>query len=167
MAHDGWEQSVRSLLDKQAITETLLRYCRGIDRLHVELIRSAYHPDSTDDHGLFKGNGHDFASWAMTVLPNLEISQHKISNIQIELSGDFARVETYFLAVHVPKGGNVEEFVYGRYVDRFELRDGGWKIADRKVVLDFSTVHPRGQAYPYKDKFLQFARDRTDPVYAS
>ena len=48
------ERALRVLLDKQEIHEVLMRYCRGIDRCDAELLHSVYHPDATDDHGLFK-----------------------------------------------------------------------------------------------------------------
>jgi SnoaL-like domain len=41
---DFSSQEVRELLDKQAIHEALMHYCRGIDRCDEDLIRSAYHP---------------------------------------------------------------------------------------------------------------------------
>jgi hypothetical protein len=34
---------LQSLADKQAIYEVLLRYCRGIDRIDMDLVRSAFH----------------------------------------------------------------------------------------------------------------------------
>lgn len=40
--------AVDDLLDKQAIGEVVLRYCRGIDRLDLDLVRSAYHCDGVD-----------------------------------------------------------------------------------------------------------------------
>lgn len=157
---------LHELLDKHDISEALLRYCRGIDRIDAALIESAYHPDATDDHGLFKGKATEFVPWVVSVLPNLEVTQHKISNIQIELHGDIAYVESYYMAIHAPKAHPVEEFTFGRYVDRFERRVVGWRIADRKVVLDFTTVRPRGEPYRFEDKFLRFSRDKSDPVYA-
>ena len=160
------DERLRSLLDKQDITEALLRYCRGIDRLDADLIRSAYHLDATDDHGLFKGRAVDFVPWVISVLPRLEVTQHKLGNVQIDLQDDLAYVESYFLAVHVPRQHAVEEYTYGRYIDRFERRDGAWRIADRKVVQDFTTVHPRGEPYRHEAHFVRGARDKTDPVYA-
>ncbi|WP_221890845.1 nuclear transport factor 2 family protein [Microbispora sp. KK1-11] len=34
--------------DQQEIHEVVLRYCRGVDRLDMDLVRSAYHPDAID-----------------------------------------------------------------------------------------------------------------------
>ena len=43
----------------EAIRQAALRYCRGVDRLDAELMRSAYHDDATDDHGVFVGSAAD------------------------------------------------------------------------------------------------------------
>ena len=46
---------------REAIREAAMRYSRGVDRLDAELMKSAYWPDATDDHGRFVGNGWEFA----------------------------------------------------------------------------------------------------------
>ena len=45
------ETKLRQLIDKQEIYEVLCTYCRGVDRCDADLVRSAYHEDSYDDHG--------------------------------------------------------------------------------------------------------------------
>src|SRR5208283_1897601 len=49
------EKALRELLDKQQIYEVALRYCRGLDRMDFELVRSCYHPDGIDHHTGFSG----------------------------------------------------------------------------------------------------------------
>ncbi len=51
------EAALRLMLDKQEIHEVMMRYCRAIDRMDEELLRSVYHPDAIDNHGLFNGAG--------------------------------------------------------------------------------------------------------------
>ncbi|MGE3747892.1 MAG: nuclear transport factor 2 family protein, partial [Sphingomonadaceae bacterium] len=57
--------------------------------------------------------------------------------------------------------------VYNRYIDRFERRNGEWKIADRLVVLDLTRIDPAGT--PFGDvpgwNFTWGVRDRTDASY--
>ena len=57
--------------------------------------------------------------------------------------------------------------VYNRYVDRFERRDGEWKIAARVVVLDLTRVEPATP--PFGDvpgwNFTWGTRDKSDAVY--
>lgn len=43
-------EGLQELLDRQAIYDVMMRYCRGVDRFDADLITSAYHPDARDDH---------------------------------------------------------------------------------------------------------------------
>ena len=51
--------ALRRLLDRQAITECVHRYARGLDRRDTDLLRSAYHPDAVEDHGQYVGGSTD------------------------------------------------------------------------------------------------------------
>src|SRR5262249_11432964 len=59
---------VRALLDEQAIRRVLARYCRGIDRLDQDLVRSCYHPDATEAHGTFTGGLEEYLAWVWKLL---------------------------------------------------------------------------------------------------
>jgi hypothetical protein len=57
----------------------------------------------------------------------------------------------------------------GRYVDRFERREGEWRIARRTVVHDWSRQLPAAHeslGLPLGD-FAQGRRDGSDPVFTS
>ena len=143
-----------------------MRYCRGIDRGDEELVRSAYHPDSYDDHGTFKGNGWEFASIVVASLRSMpQRTMHMICNELVELEGDTAHSESYFVAHHLTAGDAATLFSFhGRYVDRFERRDGEWKIAHRVVVRDWAET--RAVDLTWEDgPFLQGSRSTDDPVY--
>ena len=45
-----------SLSDHDAIRQVVARYARGVDRLDADVMKSAYWPEATDDHGVFVGN---------------------------------------------------------------------------------------------------------------
>ena len=124
--------------DKLAIREMLTRYCRAVDRCDLELLKSVYWPEASDDHIVFVGNALEFADFVIPLLKeHTECTQHLIGNIWIQLRGDAACSETYVQAYHrLPRqGGNV--FVGGRYLDRLERRNGEWRIAERKFVMDW------------------------------
>src|SRR3954447_13570891 len=98
---------------RRRITDALHRYCRGIDRMDAELIRSAYHDDGYDDHGdYFRGTVDDYVPWVLDLLGQRFVStMHVLSNISIEFpdreSGDVADkayVESYLIAYHVTAG---------------------------------------------------------------
>jgi hypothetical protein len=142
--------TMQRLADRVAIEEVLYRYCRGVDRCDVDELAAVYHPDGTDDHGTFTGNGRDFAEWACAGGRQFwSASHHSVHNVIVDwVDDDSAEVESYVLAfnqrdpgVERPDGGagRVEVFA-GRYLDRFERRDGVWRIAHRRAVRDVVTV---------------------------
>jgi len=161
------DRRLDELLSRNEIYEVLTRYCRGVDRCDVELLRSVYHEDAVDDHGMFKGLGRDFAEWIVAwELENIRGCQHFIGNFSCEIEGDTAFTETYCISFSEGmSGGNAT--VYNRYIDRFERRDGVWKIADRRVVLDLTRTDEASP--PFGDvpgwDFTWGRRDRSDAVY--
>jgi ketosteroid isomerase-like protein len=156
---------ISDLADRQAISEVLIRYCRAVDRLDVELLASVYHPDAIDDHGGWVGDALTFVSRAKRFMTkHFEATQHRLSNVTIELDGDIAHVESYVLATHVLADNGIE--VGGaRYVDRFERREGEWRIAYRTVVMDWYVTGDRGAPSAHLAAFTAGRRDRSDPAY--
>lgn len=155
------------LVSRQEIYDVIARYCRGVDRGDVELIRSVYHDNATDDHGMFKGRGVDFAQWIVDwERENIKQCQHFIGNFSCDLHGDTAFTETYCISFSEDMNGR-NATVFNRYIDRFERRKGEWKIADRLVVLDLTRIDDA--TAPFGDvpgwHFTWGARDRTDPSY--
>ncbi|WP_427919208.1 nuclear transport factor 2 family protein [Streptomyces sp. cg40] len=136
--------AVRDELARAEIRDALFRYCRGVDRADEDLIRSAYHPDAHDRHGRYDGPSHAFATAHVARMPSTaEGIQHLLGNMLIELDGDSARVETYFIAAYRPKADlDVVAMFGGRYLDLFERRGGPWLIANRTVVNDWTFRHP-------------------------
>ena len=154
--------------DERAIRRCLHRYCRGIDRCDADLVASAYHPDATDDHGAFNGLGTVFATYATDALRrHTEATMHMTGEPDIEFtSPDTAQVETYVQAVHRcrdDQGPYLERFG-GRYVDRFEKRDGEWRIAHRVCIHEWNAKERIELAWP-PSRFTEGRRDRTDPCY--
>lgn len=148
------------------IRRMLYNYCRGVDRGDADLIASAYHADGLDHHGAWHGLGSDFATHVVTALdPSEENGQHHITNVLIERDGDKAQVESYFIALNpmTPQAGGGRAFVTGRYLDKFEKRDGDWKIADRTVVMD--SAEPATKSFPDMANYLVGARREADPSH--
>ena len=150
------DYSPERLSDRAQIQDVMHRWCRAVDRLDLDAIRDLFHLDATDSHGLFNGDVEGLISWIGTRHTTIPFSMHFISNIFIEFSGrDTAIVETYCLAVqrytadakvammtHLSGGvqgepeTEMDMMVCCRYVDRFERRNGEWRIAKRVVVYD-------------------------------
>lgn len=136
-------EEIQALLDKQAITEVIFRYCRGLDRMDKELSLTCWHPGGTDDHApLYKGSAEGFLDWLWPVHAAMEATRHFVSNITIELSGDKAAVESYWhLCLRIPRDGKTFDLVgHGRYLDNFEKIDGVWAIRHRASIGDIIGV---------------------------
>ena len=162
---------LQALLDKQSIYEVLVRYCRGVDRCDEELISSAFHADSYDDHGYWKGPGRELAPFLADRLRKANsATTHSITNVLIELDGDLARSEAQVHATLIRRGSNpVEVDVVGaRYLDRFSRRANTWRIDRRTVVLDWhkTEVWPDSPAQVPTEGFVRGARSPEDPSCA-
>ena len=167
------ERALQELLDRQAIADVLTRYCAGVDRLDAELIAGCYHPDARDDHGVFEGLGTEFATHVVEVLRrHAAATHHQLGQVDIAFEEadppHVARVESYVLAFHrLDRDDGVElESFGGRYLDRFERREGSWRIADRRVLPHWNARGPIEEFFP-RDAFETGARDRSDPRYRS
>jgi hypothetical protein len=130
------EKRLQELVDKQDIVDVIHRYCRGIDRFDRELALSAYHSDAVEDHGIVVMKAADFVDWALSMHAELHVAHtHVVSNISIDLDGDTAHVESYYRAFCESKV-KPNMVTAGRYVDRFERRDGKWAIAARFCISE-------------------------------
>jgi hypothetical protein len=135
---------VDAMLAERAITKVLHRYAQGIDRYRLEQVRSCYWDEATDDHQpRFSGPIDEYVAWLADVLPPLDSISHQLTNIliDVDLVGDVADVESYCISAVVPGPAGPEAASRSlqclRYVDRFERRDGEWKILRRRVIRDW------------------------------
>lgn len=136
------ERQLLELLERDRIRETMARYARGIDRYDVDLVRSAFHADAVDCHGPVSVGLDEFVARVMPELKDREACQHFVHNQSIDLDGDTAHVETYFVVVRKRPGEDHVEQIGGRYVDRFERRNGEWRIALRTNAIEWSGLLP-------------------------
>jgi SnoaL-like domain len=169
MTQEELVATVRELKDRQEIQAVLVRYCRSIDRLDRELLRSCYHPDAVDDHGIFKGDRDTFIDWVLPLHEGYQtVTQHQITNVTIDLDGDLAHSECYYTYAGMNRSGTPLTVCGGRYIDRLERRDGRWAIADRMSLLEWQGTP--GEIFVGREKVdddtdHQSRRDFDDPSY--
>jgi SnoaL-like domain len=177
--------SMERLGDRFAIQDIIVRWCRTIDRLDLEKLEDLYHPDATEDHLMYKGDIKGYLAGLRGRQESIECMSHFVSNILIEFAGaDVAVAETYCFAImRFKEGVTLPPFVnvpvvrpdskvdllgHSRYVDRFERRNGEWRIANRVVVSEwvrFSEV-PAGSP-ALNPAWTLGHRDRSDPLWAA
>lgn len=155
-----------ALIDRQAISDCLFRYARGVDRADEELIRSAFWEDAHDSHGAVNGSPEEFLAWFIPNQPAREVAQHFLMNQSTELHGDRADTETYFISVAKHYGSEGIETVGGRYVDLFEKRQGEWRIKTRLVLLEWQCWGDASQMGERLSRSHHGSRDRNDPSYS-
>jgi 3-phenylpropionate/cinnamic acid dioxygenase small subunit len=164
-------EEVRILRDHEEIRQAMYAYARGVDRGDQDLLNACFHDQADDDHGNFKGD-------KATALAALEksaknkatlASVHHLGNILIDLKGEEADVETYFMASQTKREEDGRTFTrmrVGRYLDHFVKEDGVWQVIKRKVIDDWSrldeVVSTAREIGP--DNNIG-TRDRTDPSY--
>ena len=158
------------LVAESDITRVLNLYSHALDRRRWELMEQVFHEDARYGFGDIGGSWRDFVRTARTIVDPLAPCQHLISNILIEIDGNVAHVETCLNGYHVvpadyPPGLNTNGLYYARpgeryvsivgarYIDRFENRGPGWRIAHRTGLYDWI------QDLPYTDGGLSRSPD--------
>ena len=143
------EAEVRDLVARRDINAAIQRYMRGQDRLLPELQKTAFHDDAYVDCGLYAGSASGFVDFAQGFLAQMRGSQHLIGQVTIEVAGDVANGEVYFIAWHRLVEDDTEKdlFVCGRYIDRYEQRGGAWRIADRRELIDWARTDPAADGF--------------------
>ncbi len=160
--------TLEELSDREEIRQVIYRWFRGLDRLDLDLLHASFWADGEFDGGpntgpsaefipaMFGENGRVRKMFAMT--------SHYMMNLLIDWRGRHAITETYAVAYHrlakgreaiekaigttrfAELGGDADreyQFILGlRYADRFEKRGGVWKIARKKLILEWSSVAP-------------------------
>jgi hypothetical protein len=134
--------TLQTLIDKQALHELILTYCRACDRRDFALLRTLYHADAVDDHGaMFRGSASEFLAWLPEVMAQFEATVHSISNALFVVDGAHAQGELYTVAYHRTHPPAPRDIVIGgRYFDRYERRDGAWRFLHRSLALDWCRV---------------------------
>ena len=103
-------EELELLLAERAIARVLCEYSRAADRCDLELMRSCYWPDGTDDHGSYDGDVDGFIEFVGPALQRFERTNHFLGNmlIDVDLSHDVAPpkpMRSPITATTTPTGG--------------------------------------------------------------
>ncbi len=140
-------------------------------------MKSVFHPDAHFEHvDHWNGPADGFCDMACTLLRTLGPQQHLIGQHIVEVvSPTLAFGQAYGFALHravTPAARQIDNLLGARLLDRYEKRDGVWKIAHRKTVvdwnLDIDTCETWGQGAfgpPHMPEQFRGRKDRDDPSY--
>jgi len=156
---------IQALADRHAITGLIYLYCRAVDRLDHTLGYAIWHDDGTADYGktVYQGTGRGFIDFVNDQHGKTLGHSHQVTNIILELDGERAASESYYIAaLRVLRDEKLHEItVRGRYLDRWSKRDGRWGIDHRIAIRDLDDIRP---VLPLS--MTAGTRDRSDPSYA-
>jgi hypothetical protein len=149
------ERALRDLLVKDRLHELEMAYCRGVDRRDPELLQSIFFDDALEEHGeMCRGPASEFVDWVFReFIHQYENTAHYVLNEWYRVDGDRAEGETHRMSYHrVRKQAATEVVAACRTFNRYECRNGVWKISFRSVVRDWIAERPVDDAL-YEGKF--------------
>ena len=120
----------QAVQDKLEIHELLARYARGVDTKDWELWKSVFTPDALVDYssaGAPVGPPDEIAAWLEQGLQVVPMTQHFISNIEVDVQGDTAKVRAMFYNPMQLPGMSEMSFCGGYYHHEMVRTDEGWK----------------------------------------
>lgn len=169
------------MADIEEMRDCLKAFSRGMDRFDRDLYLSAFWHDAEMAAGPYVGDVPGCWDWAKPMHEQMQVlTHHSLLNNSIDIDGDTAHSETYYLfvALNHPFPGTEGETVMlagGRYVDRFERRKDAagnsvWKIALRTNIIEWSCLQPAlpppfSDVPDIKDNGVT-SRSKDDPSYA-
>lgn len=160
---------LQEALDHLDIRRVLAEYCHACDRADGAMMAALYAgAESFDDHGAVKASGPDYAR-IMTKLieERTEAAWHILGQSIINIDGDAAAAETFFLAyfrLRAAEGAApLLNQLAGRFVDELQRIDGRWKIRRRTCVRDVSLTQPIDSDLYAAHGFVGGRRDGGDP----
>lgn len=139
---------VQALADKLEIQELLARYARGVDTKDWELWKSVFTPDAQIDYssaGAAVGSRDEVAAWLEKSLAAMPMTQHFISNVEIDLDGDRAKVRAMFYNPMQLPGMTELSYCGGYYHHDMVRTPEGWK-SERLVEENVWFVNRPGGA---------------------
>ena len=142
--------SPQELADRAEIHDVIVRYGWAIDTKDLALLDTCFTADAEVDYssnpGGKEGPYQQIRSWLEKMISAFPVTQHLMSNIDVQLAGDTATCRTM---VTNPQGAATREgplhffYVGGRYDDDFVRTPEGWRIARRvETTLWFEGTLP-------------------------
>ncbi|MBX6387405.1 MAG: nuclear transport factor 2 family protein [Frankia sp.] len=123
---------LQALADRLEIHEQLARYARGVDTGDWELWKSVFTPDAVIDYTstselLPVARRDEMATMLAQTIGQAPMRMHYITNIEVDLAGDRAKVRAMFYNPMQLPGMADRSFCGGFYHHDFVRTPEGWK----------------------------------------
>jgi hypothetical protein len=154
----GLQAALREIVDRAALRNLAERYAQGVDRRDRAVFLSAFHPDATlavhhpseKEEGINVMQGHEQIGKVPEFIQVYPKTYHVLGQSTYEIDGDTATGETYCVAHHLTpdRHGGTNYVMYIRYADTYRRDGGEWRIATRRVNVDWTdhrAANPEGR----------------------
>ena len=135
------DERLRQLCDTLEITRVLNEYCAALDRMDLPRLCALFTEDCLVEYGpeeWLQSRGAANLENSLARMWRWARTSHHLSNVQVEFTGDGeARVQSYVQAWHERPDGS-SATIFGQYHDRFVRQDAGWRIAERRMLMNGS-----------------------------
>ena len=135
------DERLRKLCDTAEITRVLNEYCNALDRMDLPRLCALFTEDCLVEYGpeaWLKSRGAAALEQSLARMWRWARTSHHLSNVQVEFQDDgTALAQSYVQAWHERPDGSTAT-VFGQYRDRFVRQEAGWKIAERRMVMNGS-----------------------------
>lgn len=137
---------LQTLIDEREITRGLARFARLIDAKAWDRMGEVFAEDLSFDYGTGEDQ-HGMAALIAQMRRFLDVcgpTQHLIGSVMVDIAGNDATSRAYVQARHQraddPAGPAFD--TNGDYIDRWQRRPEGWRIARRDAVWATHTGNP-------------------------
>jgi 3-phenylpropionate/cinnamic acid dioxygenase small subunit len=143
--------AVRAVLDEREIVQLMHRYAHAMDYGDEAAWVEVFTPDAVFDvvesvggRRIHREEGHgDLARYVAAYPKPPAFRKHVIVDPVVELEGDEARVESYWILLQREQAdGRPVLAAFGRSHDRVVRLDGRWRIAQRYAEVEATTFPP-------------------------
>jgi len=136
---------VRDLVDRGALRRLVEAYASAVDHRDVEAAAGCFVPDGRLAVGAeVPLQGRAAIVGALARLERYQVTAHVLGHSNHAVEGDRATGESWCRAHHVyEEDGVLRDWVMTiRYLDRYVRADGGWRIEERHLVVDWLEDRP-------------------------
>jgi ketosteroid isomerase-like protein len=133
------EKRLQCLEDRNAIVEVLYRYGHALDYGDENLWQACWHNEAAlfwPRKGWIHGRDSLLAAFREHSHAPNKYHKHVVVDPLLDISGDLAKVESYFALLHADPGGPYT-YSFGRYRDVFvRCDDGDWRFRERRLEVE-------------------------------
>jgi SnoaL-like domain len=151
------EAEVKLARDKQDIYDSLMRYCRGIDRCVPEVVQQVWPSQSLETCT-------GITDW---LRENTVMTMHYVGNCLVKVDGDQGETEAYMIAYHTYDVDGVWKLRVkaGRDFRTWQRTDDGWVTTDRDFRDEWNWFVPLTERAPGADAWTYGERGIEDPAF--